>query len=556
VSEYALEVKELAIDAVDRQGRRTPIVREIDFEVPSGKVLALIGESGSGKTTISLAVMGYVKAGLAIRDGVIRLDGHDVLGLDGEGRRSMRGTEVAYIAQSAAAAFNGALRIGPQVVEIPVTRNLMAREEAEKRAIALYEQLGLPNPDRIGELYPHQVSGGQLQRLMAAMAMVCEPKVLILDEPTTALDVTTQVEVLESFRSLIRRRNTAAIYVSHDLSVVAQIADEVLVLREGRIVERGETEKIINRPRSSYTKTLIGAVSVLPASRHVDEQTEREAPLLHVENVTAGYGRRVKDVVLHGVSLSVAPGETLGVIGESGSGKSTLGRVISGLMEPLSGAVRLRGQTLAPVIEKRSQEDARRIQFVFQMADTALNPRQRVAEMLGRPLARLRSMKGERAATRVRELLDMVGLSGMLAERFPHELSGGQKQRVNLARALAAEPELIICDEITSSLDTVVQANIIALLRDLREELRLTLIFISHDLSTVASFAQRLAVMREGRVVDYGSTNEVLSPPHHPYTELLLTSVPQLRIGWLDEVMARRRSGGDSCRGNGAKESV
>ena len=414
----------------------------------------------------------------------------------------------------------------------------MSDEQAEARAVDLYRQLDLPDPERIGNLYPHQVSGGQLQRLMAAMAMLCGPKLLILDEPTTALDVTTQVEVLEAFRSLIRHNNTAAIYVSHDLAVVAQIADEILVLKDGNMVEYGQTETIIAEPQADYTKTLISAVKVLPTKIVERDQAHRaESPLLEVDRVTAGYGRGNRIIVLRDVSLSVSRGQTVGVIGESGSGKTTLARVISGLMAPVKGEVRLDGKTLPGKIQKRSNTEARRIQFVFQMADTALNPRQRVSKILGRPLKLFHGMKGKVAEKRVAELLELVEMSPYFAWRFPHQLSGGEKQRINLARALAAEPDLIICDEIASSLDTVVAAAIIQLLRYLCDRLGVSFIFISHDLSTVANFADHIAVMRLGEVVDYGSTADVLTPPYHEYTELLLSSVPELRIGWLDEVM-------------------
>ena len=391
-----LEVRDLSVDVIGKRGEVSPIVRNVSFSVAPGKVLALIGESGSGKTTISLAIMGYARPGCQISDGRIMLDGVNVFEVDNVGRQLIRGSKVSYIAQSAAAAFNGALTIGQQVTEIPVIRGLMSDEQAEARAVDLYRQLDLPDPERIGNLYPHQVSGGQLQRLMAAMAMLCGPKLLILDEPTTALDVTTQVEVLEAFRSLIRHNNTAAIYVSHDLAVVAQIADEILVLKDGNMVEYGQTETIIAEPQADYTKTLISAVKVLPTKIVERDQAHRaESPLLEVDRVTAGYGRGNRIIVLRDVSLSVSRGQTVGVIGESGSGKTTLARVISGLMAPVKGEVRLDGKTLPGKIQKRSNTEARRIQFVFQMADTALNPRQRVSKILGRPLKLFHGMKGE-----------------------------------------------------------------------------------------------------------------------------------------------------------------
>jgi peptide/nickel transport system ATP-binding protein len=540
-----LEIRGLCVDAVDKRGRSTPIVRDIDLSVSPGKVVALIGESGSGKTTISLATMGYARPGCRIAAGEIRLAGVNVLSLDYKARRHLRGVEVSYIAQSAAAAFNSALTIGYQVTEIPIIKDLMTSSQAQERAVELYRQLNLPNPETIGRLYPHQVSGGQLQRAMAAMAMLCGPKLLILDEPTTALDVTTQIEVLEAFRSLIRRQGTAAIYVSHDLAVVAQMADEVLVLKDGEMVEHQATDRIIHAPTAGYTKTLMSAVKVLPQSvADCGPSQAAEAPLLEVKDVTAGYGARHEAIALKDVSLTVHRGETVGVIGESGSGKSTAARVLSGLMAPIAGQVLLDGKPLAGLVRSRSRSDTRRIQFAFQMADTALNPRHRVRDILGRPLAFYHGMTDKAAETRVAELLALVEMQAGYAWRFPHELSGGQKQRVNLARALAAEPDLIICDEITSALDTVVAAAIMRLLKELRDRLRVAYIFISHDLSTVANFADRIAVMKSGEVVDSGTTAQILSPPHHPYTELLLASVPELRTDWLDQIMDRRRAAG------------
>jgi peptide/nickel transport system ATP-binding protein len=542
VADKVLEVRNLSVDAVGRHGRTTPILDDVSFTVAPGEVISLIGESGSGKTTVALGVLAYARPGCRIKGGEVFLDGQDVLKLDARSRQRVRGTEIAYIAQSAAAAFNSALTIGRQVTEVPVIKGLMSRQEAEARAVELYRQLDLPSPETIGRLYPHQVSGGQLQRVMAAMAMICDPKLLILDEPTTALDVTTQIEVLEAFKGLIRQKGTAAIYVSHDLAVVAQIADDILVLKDGRMVEHKTTERIIASPQADYTRTLMAAVKVLPKT--VEERAESqsaETPLLEVRNVTAGYGLKSEAIVLRNVSLSVRSSETVGIIGESGSGKSTTARVISGLMRPVEGEVLLDGKPLAGRVIERPRVETQRIQFAFQMADMALNPRQRVRDILGRPLSFYHGMEGRAAQSRVAELLELVEMPAAFAWRFPHELSGGQKQRVNLARALAAEPDLIICDEITSALDTVVAAAIMQLLKDLRDRLKVAYIFISHDLSTVANFADRIAVMRLGEVVDYGTTAEILNPPYHEYTELLLASVPDLRTDWLDEVSERRR---------------
>ena len=539
-----LVVSNLSVVARNRKGPVTPIVTDISFSILPGKVTALIGESGSGKTTISLACMGYARAGLEIASGSVLLHGKDLLQLDNRARREMRGSDVSYIAQSAAASFNSALTINRQVTETPVIKGLMSQQEADKRAIALYHELDLPDPESIGRRYPHQVSGGQLQRLMTAMAMICDPKLLILDEPTTALDVTTQIEVLRSIKKLIKNSGTSAIYVSHDLAVVAQVADDVLVLKDGYVVERGPIEDLIYRPEADYTRELIGAAHVmpetLPAPRDMPIVSAGEDALLKVVSVTAGYGANHKYLALHDVSVNAFASRTLGVIGESGSGKTTLGRVISGLMATKSGEIALHGQILDDSIQQRKRETLRNIQFAFQMADVALNPRHRVSKILGRPLSFYFGLDTIAANKRVAELLELVELSADYAHRFPRQLSGGERQRVNLARALAAEPSLIICDEITSALDTVVAKSILQLLKDLQQKLNIGYIFISHDLSTIVEISDTIAVMKEGRIVEMGTTREIMTPPHHHYTELLLRSVPDLRTDWLDTLPSPR----------------
>lgn len=533
----SLQVKNLCVDAVNRYGETVPIISDVSFTVTAGKVISLIGESGSGKTTIALAAMVYARPGCRIRSGKVILSGRDIFALNSSERQQMRGTEIAYIAQSAAAAFNGALTIGTQVTEIALLKGLMSRQEAKRRAVSLYRQLELPDPERIGKLYPHQVSGGQLQRLMAAMAMICRPKLLILDEPTTALDVTTQIEVLKAFKRLIQTEGTAAIYVSHDLAVVTQMADDILVLKDGQMVELQPTEKIITNPREVYTRMLMKAVPRLPEDL-ISRDFGNDDELLKVNNITAGYGSLSGSIVLKNISIKVKQGETVGIIGESGSGKTTLGRVISGLMAPRSGDIVLDGKVLGSKFSDRSRRELQQIQFVFQMAETALNPRQRVRNILGRPLDFYLGLRGKEAERRIYELLKLVELPGHFINRYPLELSGGQLQRINFARALAAEPKLIICDEITSALDTLVSASIIELLLSLKERLGLAYLFISHDLSTVANLADSVAVMRHGEIVEYGTVAEVLKPPYHQYTELLLNSIPKLRKGWLEEVSA------------------
>ena len=538
-----LAVRELSVIARQRRGSAFSIVERVSFDVRAGEVIALIGESGSGKTTISLACMGYARPGCEISGGSIRLGDRQILDMSLRERREMRGRDVAYVAQSAAAAFNSALTLGRQVTEAPVMKGLLSEEEARTGAVALYRELDLPEPEAIGRRYPHQVSGGQLQRMMAAMAMICDPRLLILDEPTTALDVTTQVEVLRAFKKLIRGRNTSAIYVSHDLAVVAQIADHVLVLRDGAMVELGTAGDIVARPVEAYTRQLIGAAHVMPATispgRVPPEPDGKEgpAPLLRVSGVTAGYGRSGEHLALRDVSLEAFASRTLGIIGESGSGKTTLGRVIAGLTPVRAGEVHFRGRKLGGSVGERSREQLRAIQFAFQMADVALNPRHRVGKILGRPISFYFGLNEVQVQGRVAELLALVELPESYASRFPRQLSGGERQRVNLARALAAEPKLIVCDEITSALDTVVAQAILDLLRDLQERLEVGYLFISHDISTVARVADTIVVMQNGEVVEHGATGEVLAPPYHPYTELLLKSVPDMKTDWLDTLV-------------------
>ena len=539
-----LEVDDLKISARRDDDSLLPIVKGVSFNVARGEVVALIGESGSGKTTIALSALGYTKPGLEFAGGEVRLENEDVITMESNQLRDLRGQRVAYLAQSAAATFNPALTIGEQVTESCVLHGILDQNQANERAETLYRALELPDPDRLGKRYPHQVSGGQLQRLMAAMALCGKPDLLVLDEPTTALDVTTQIEVLKAFKSVIKQEGSAAIYVTHDLSVVAQIADHIVVLYAGEVQEHGSAEQVVNQPTHDYTRRLMRAVRPPPAAGQGDEmlgEHKRDVPALKVKDITAGYGRKRNGVpaitVLRDVNVSIERGHTVGVIGESGCGKSTLARVMAGLLPAAHGQVLLAGNDLQPALQKRDRSELQKIQFVFQMADTALNPRQRIDHILGRPLEFYLGLKGKEKRRRIMELLDMVELPQDFAGRYPEELSGGQKQRVNLARALAASPEVLLCDEVISALDSIVGANVIELLKRLRKQTGVSFVFISHDLSTVASFADEIVVLYAGRVVEQGPVDQVLSPPYHPYTRLLISSVPELRGGWLEETM-------------------
>lgn len=545
-----LDIRGLRIE-VEEAPEGQPIVQNIDLTVNRGEVVALIGESGSGKTSICLAALGYFRPGLKIAAGSISLDGTDILSLSGPELRDLRGRRVAYVAQSAAASFNPGLNIGYQVVEPALVHNVLPREEARERAISLYGQLELPDVEGIGRRFPHQVSGGQLQRLMAAMAMCCGPELLVFDEPTTALDVTTQISVLKSFREVVREQNAAAIYVTHDLAVVAQIADRIIVLLNGQIQEQGTTEKIITRPNHEYTRLLMAAGDLDAAAGEKVGSPGRgaaeEPPLLRVSGLTAGYGGRDRQgnpavPILKDIDLTVEASSVVGVIGESGSGKTTLGRVVAGLLPLAKGEISLNGSPVKPAVAERSRDELRRIQMVFQMADTALNPAHSVGKILGRPVEYFQGLTGAKKRARVAELLDMVQLPADFRSRRPDELSGGQKQRINLARALAADPTLVICDEVTSGLDTVVRLAIIDLIRELHRNLGISFLFISHDISTIASLAGEVLVMYRGRIVEQGPTDRVLESPREDYTRILMASVPHLRIGWLDEAMDKRAS--------------
>jgi peptide/nickel transport system ATP-binding protein len=539
-----LEVDDLRISARNDDDELTPIVKGVSFNVTRGEVVALIGESGSGKTTIALSALGYTKPGLEFVGGEVRLEGEDVITMSADQLRGLRGQRVAYLAQSAAATFNPALTIGEQVTETCVLHGILTQKQANERADFLYRALELPDPDRLGKRYPHQVSGGQLQRLMAATALCGKPDLLVLDEPTTALDVTTQIEVLKAFKSVIKQEGSAAIYVTHDLSVVAQIADRIVVLYAGETQEYGSAEQVVSHPGHDYTRRLMHAVRPPPAAGQGDETSgehHRAAPALEVKDLVAGYGK-VKDgkpaiTVLRDVNVSIERGHSVGVIGESGCGKSTLARVMAGLLPAAQGEVLLDGKKLKPTLQQRSRSELQKVQFVFQMADTALNPRQRIDHILGRPLEFYLGLKGREKRRRIGELLQIVELPQEFAGRYPEELSGGQKQRINLARALAASPEVLLCDEVISALDSIVGANVIELLKKLRKQTGVSFVFISHDLSTVASFADEIIVLYAGRVVEKGTTDAVLAPPYHPYTRLLISSVPELRVGWLEETM-------------------
>lgn len=529
--EVLLEIRDLKIEGQSDDVWHE-IVKGVGLTLRRGEVLGLIGESGAGKSTIGLAAMGFARPGCRITGGSIVFDGMDLRKASEEERRALRGSRIAYVAQSAAASFNPAHRIIDQTVETAVGHDVRPRNEAEADAKDLYTRLKLPNPGTIGNRYPHQVSGGQLQRAMTAMAMSCRPDLIIFDEPTTALDVTTQVDVLAAMRDIVEQFNTAAIYITHDLAVVAQMAHRIMVLRHGKLVEEAPTREMLTQPKEAYTKTLWAVRSLA-----MPERTAKDV-VLRIHDVDATYGGVIK--VLENVTVQVPRGRTVAVVGESGSGKSTLARVITGLLPPKKGEVYFNGKPLPRALKDRDKETLRRVQMIYQSADTALNPRQRVRDVIGRPLEFYLGLKGQERDRKVVELLEQIELSEDLIDRFPGELSGGQKQRICIARALAADPELIICDEVTSALDQIVQEGILKLLLKLQKETNVSYLFITHDIATVRAIADEIVVMYQGRVVQQGLKTEVLSPPHPAYTELLLSSVPQMDPDWLTHLLEKR----------------
>jgi peptide/nickel transport system ATP-binding protein len=535
MTERLLKIRELKIEGKSDEVW-TPIVNGIDLDLKKGEVLGLIGESGAGKSTVGLAAMGFTRDGCRISGGSVDFDGVDLVTASAAVKRNMLGKRIAYVAQSAAASFNPAHRLIDQHTEAPTQHKLLAKSESELDGVELYRRLRLPDPVHIGFRYPHQVSGGQLQRAMTAMAMSCRPDLIIFDEPTTALDVTTQIEVLAAIRDIVEQSDTAAIYITHDLAVVAQMADRIKVLLRGDEVEEAETRAMLSAPREDYTKSLWAVRSFQrPAKPAISAGA---TPIVSLKSVSAAYG---KSPVLFDVAFDIHAGRTVAVVGESGSGKSTTARCITGLLPPSQGHIEFNGEVLPFDYRKRSKDQLRQVQMIYQMADTALNPRSSIGDIIGRPVQFYSGLTGSAKRKRVEELLAQIELEpGQYIDRLPSELSGGQKQRIGIARALAAEPQFIICDEVTSALDQLVAEGILKLLAQLQDDLCLSYMFITHDLATVRAISDEVVVMKDGKVVEQGPKAEMFQPPHHPYTDLLLSSVPEMDPDWLTNLLNGR----------------
>ncbi|MBE9552439.1 MAG: ABC transporter ATP-binding protein [Proteobacteria bacterium] len=530
-----LEMRGLRIEG-QSEDKWHEIVHGIDLTLRRGEVLGLIGESGAGKSTIGIASMGFARPGCRITAGSIVFDGMDLRAMSEDKLRRLRGARIAYVAQSAAASFNPAHKLIDQYTETPVQHRVKRKSEAEADAIELYRRLRLPDPENIGFRYPHQVSGGQLQRAMTAMAMACRPDLIVFDEPTTALDVTTQIEVLAAIRDVVEEFHTAAIYITHDLAVVAQMADRIMVLQYGDLVEEGDAREMLANPREEYTRQLLAVRSF---RKEEEPPAMADPPLLEIRDVTASYGGNV--IVLEDIDIKIGRGRTIAVVGESGSGKSTAARVITGLLPPMKGSVLFKGEELPASYKNRTTDQLRHVQMIYQSPDVALNPRQRIRDIIGRPLEFYLGIKGKQKTERTRELLRMIEMDpDEFIDRLPGELSGGQKQRICIARALAADPEVIICDEVTSALDQLVAEEILKLLQRLQNELGVTYLFITHDLATVKAIADEIVVMLQGRIVEQGPKQDILTPPHDPYTDLLLSSVPEMDPDWMDNLLAAR----------------
>jgi peptide/nickel transport system ATP-binding protein len=530
MSEPVLKVKDFTVEFwVD--GTWYPAAVDMNFELNPGKVLAIVGESGSGKSTTAMGLMSLLATN-ARMFGSVKVKGQEMLGAKGATLRKFRGKEVAYIFQEPMTALNPVYTIGFQIIETLRTHFDMGPKEARVRALELITMVEIPDPETSIDKYPHQLSGGQRQRAMIAQALACDPGLLVADEPTTALDVTVQAEVLDLMRNLKDRLNSAILLITHDMGVVADMADEILVMKDGHTVEHGSADQIFNRPAHPYTQQLLAAVPKLGTTERRALPYNEKAlpqPVLKLENVTVAYpkrGRIPEFVAAKNVSLEIYPGEILGLVGESGSGKTTIGRAAIGLIPIKEGKLEIVGKDISNAKPKELSQIRRHTGIVFQDPASSLNPRLPIGESIGEPLFLAGEAKGEALAHRIEDLLDQVELPRSYRNRYPHELSGGQRQRVGIARALALTPDLLIADEPTSALDVSVQARFLDLLQELQGKLNFACLFISHDLAVVDILAHRIAVMQNGVLVEVGDRDQILQHPKSDYTRRLISAVP------------------------------
>jgi len=541
VADPVLQVRDLCIAWRGADGRANRVVDGVSFDLASGGTLGIAGESGSGKSTLARALLGHCRAGSAITGGSIRLDGDDLAALSEPELARRRGRVMAMVPQNPLASLTFHLPVGRQLAEVLRLRAGLSAGAARLRALELFEQMGLPEPERLLRRYPHQLSGGQRQRVVLACAVACDPLLLVLDEPTTALDKTTEAQVLELIRRLRRARQGAMVIVTHDLNVVADICDRVLVMQHGRIVEQGPVGIVFAAPREAYTRVLLGAaLRVEEASRAAPAAAG--ATLLAVTGLGFRYARPsifcrtpAGPPILDDIGLTLARGEVLGIIGESGSGKTTLGGIVTGLLAAETGRVTFDG---ADLTARRTREQRRRIQMVFQDPLSSLNPRRRVGDAVMRPLRLFHGLDARAAAHRAAALFEELGLEPALLSRFPRQLSGGQQQRVAIARAFAAAPDLLICDEITSALDASVQAQVLDYLAVMQRRQGTAMLLITHDLSVVWRIARRVAVMQGGRILETGETEAIFRSPANPYTAALLGAATRAARAGSPELVA------------------
>jgi peptide/nickel transport system ATP-binding protein len=523
-----LSVKNLSI-ALPSGADRPLAVDNISFDVNAGEILCLLGESGSGKSIIALAMLGLLPDNVKVEKGEISLSNQNLLGLNEQSLRSIRGDDIAMVFQEPMTALNPVMTCGAQLDELLAEHTTLPARERKEKTLTMFKAVKLPEPDRIFASYPHQLSGGQRQRIMIAMALILEPKLLIADEPTTALDVTTQAEVLALIKTLQRERGTAVLFITHDMGVVAEIADRVVVLQHGKQVEAGDKHQVLKAPREEYTKMLIAAVPPMepPEVRHQFDGP----PALTVDSlcktyVSGGWFQKKRETrAANLVSFDVRPGETVGIVGESGSGKSTVARCITRLIDPTKGEVALRESKLHLGSREDLKLARKRIQIIFQDPYRSLDPRQRVGEAIIEGPLNFGVTRAV-AMQRAQALMALVRLSPDVLSRYPNEFSGGQRQRISIARALALDPEVLICDEAVSALDVSVQAQVLELLEEIQTRLKLAIVFITHDLRVAAQICDRVLVMSKGYVVEQGATRDVFLAPTHAYTKALLASAP------------------------------